>query len=86
MDTQHVHPLRELGTFSIVMPAVWVVGAAAGFVLLANWPELFAAPVNAPVAAPAGAVPGAVAPATVPPTNDSSLLLSPAAFSPVPAK
>lgn len=45
MNTQPVgHPLLELGTFSIVVPGVWLIAAAAGSILLFNWPELFADP------------------------------------------
>jgi hypothetical protein len=44
MNTQVRHPILELGTFSVVVPLVWLIAGLFGFVLLANRPELFAEP------------------------------------------
>lgn len=67
MNTQVRHPILELGTFSVVVPLVWLFGGLFGFVLLANWPELFAEPAKTQagtqlsVAAPPEASPAPVA-------------------------
>jgi hypothetical protein len=64
MDTQVQNTILELGTFSIVVPAVWAVAALIGFVTLANWPEMFAVPAAATVqlSAQAGPAPAAQSP------------------------
>jgi len=48
MNSHVQRAIVELGAFSIVVPVVWAAAALVGFVVLANWPELFAAPTTAP--------------------------------------
>ena len=61
MNTQVQSTILELGTFSIVVPAIWAVAAFIGLVALANWPEKFATPAAATVqvSAQAGSAPAA---------------------------
>jgi hypothetical protein len=69
MHTQVQNTILELGTFSIVVPALWAVAALMGFAALANWPEMFAAPAapTVQVSAQAGSAPAAQSPVTEPP-------------------
>jgi hypothetical protein len=70
MDTQHDRDLiSEIGVFSVVAPAVWVIAATVGLALLTNRPEWFADAARMQ----AGPPPGMPAPASVQPSQDPSV-------------
>jgi len=66
MNAHVQRTIGELGTFSIVVPVVWVAAALIGFVVLANWPEMFAAPTTTPTIVQASSDSSALPPATEP--------------------
>lgn len=46
MTTRYVHPL-ELGAVWYVIPLLWVCAALVGWMLISEWPALFARPLPA---------------------------------------
>jgi hypothetical protein len=66
MNSHVQRTIGELGTFSIVVPLVWVAAALIGFVALANWPEMFAAPTTPATTLQASSDSSALPPATEP--------------------